>query len=155
MDLYFAKLGLVSGGDIGFPEFYDRAQNAFNWLRNRGLEATRNYVKTIRGYDLWDDSLVRYGVTPCNDIVVDLDVQRVGKSNRVRMILDLASNSQEMMGETFSGLRGRGKSRLEINQRPTAVKTDANADYFDELTSGNFHVMVYSTDQLRKFLGLK
>jgi len=151
MDLYFAKLSLDVRDKEGFPGLYSRAYGVSDWLKKSGFEFTRSSSEIIGEYQYLEQSLARYDEKPCNDVIVDLNVLR---RDGMRFSLDLASNSEEMISRIFSQITII-KPRLKVDLDPFCFKTDANAEFFRNITFGNRKVMAYSVDQLREFLGIR
>lgn len=151
MELYFAELGLSSGGSIGVSEIEVRTEDAFHWLENRGFQITRKDVTFFGSYDKIEGSLARYGVLPCSDIVADISLKK--QEGIMRLVLDLASNGEDILNDCL-GI-SCPEPRLSILQYIYPVQKEEVEGDFERLKYGNREIKVFSVAQLKDFLRMK
>ncbi len=153
MDLYFAKLGLYKGNNVDASSLFGKARDISNWLENRGFQITRKTEIDFSDYHSLEESLTRYGVTLCNDLVADLSVRK--RNRRLKLSLDLASNNLWMIPEVLSGMK-ESKLKLDLEQDYSVTRV-GDGSHFRRLEYGDVHTVrrIVSVAELKDFLNVK
>jgi hypothetical protein len=154
MELYFTRLALYQCKDMGIPLLLTRANDFSNWLLNRGFQITGKTETHLPSYDTLDASFARYGITPCSDVLVDLDVKR-RSGRKLGLSLELASNNRIMISEVYLGLREECR-KLKVEEAINLREKNIVTGNFQRLEyEKNTEMRIVSVAGLKDFLGMR